>query len=256
MSKKVEVTNVDQDFIDSHEGFTREQVFEYPTTPLLMKIYLEDKYMIFKNPDVNFDELKQKVKDITPFYLDKRQSDIASITKKEDIRNNRFLNHFENAIKYNRISFIDENRTDSKNNILTRLKHKLNSKIQLINDNTLSNKFSDLLQKEKNLLLLSLISTSNETTKKGDLFIEPLKQFTSCKIDIPLVIYLHSKYLQINSEHLTEYLNQKQCDLLNNFNLFEKIKHLRSMKTILRSKLHKLEHHLYLNKAKAINFRL
>ncbi len=201
------------------------------------------------NCRINF---KQKVKDITPFYLDKRQSDIASITKKEDIRNNRFLNHFENAIKYNRISFIDENRIDSKNNILTRLKHKLNSKIQLINDNTLSNKFSDLLQKEKNLLLLSLISTSNETTKKGDLFIEPLKQFTSCKIDIPLVIYLHSKYLQINSEHLTEYLNQKQCDLLNNFNLFEKIKHLRSMKTILRSKLHKLEHHLYLNKANCL----
>ena len=63
MSKKVEVTNVEQDFIDSHEGFTREQVFEYPTTPLLMKIYLEDKYMIFKNPDVNFDEIKRKVKD-------------------------------------------------------------------------------------------------------------------------------------------------------------------------------------------------
>ena len=60
MSKKVEVTNIDQDFIDSHEGFTREQVFEYPTTPLLMKIYIEDKYMVLKNPDVNFDELKQK----------------------------------------------------------------------------------------------------------------------------------------------------------------------------------------------------
>lgn len=74
MSKKVEVTNIDQDFIDSHEGFTREQVFEYPTTPLLMKIYIEDKYMVFKNPDVNFDELKQKIKDNNFYCLSKPKS--------------------------------------------------------------------------------------------------------------------------------------------------------------------------------------
>ena len=193
------------------------------------------------NCRVNF---KQKVKDITPFYLDKRQSDITSKTKNEDTRNNRFLNHFESAIKYNRINFIDEDRIDSKNNILSRIKHKLDSKIQIIQDNSLSKKFSKLLQKERNLLLLSLLSPSNESIQKR----EPSKNLTNCKIDIPLVIYLHSKYLQINSEHLTEYLNQKQCALLNNFNLFEKIKHLRSMKTILRTRLHKLEHHLYHNK--------
>lgn len=62
-SQQVDSTNPDQEFIDSHDGFTREQIYEYPGTPLLMKIYIEDKYKIFKNPDVNFDELKQKVKD-------------------------------------------------------------------------------------------------------------------------------------------------------------------------------------------------
>ena len=47
MSKKVEVTNVDQEFIDSHEGFTREQVF---------------------------DKLKQKVKDNNFYCLSKPKS--------------------------------------------------------------------------------------------------------------------------------------------------------------------------------------
>lgn len=76
MSKKSQVaaTNPDQDFIDAHEGFTREQVFEYPKTPLLMKIYIEDKYMVLKNPDIKFDELKQKIKDNNFYCLSKPKS--------------------------------------------------------------------------------------------------------------------------------------------------------------------------------------
>ena len=39
---------------------------------------------------------------------------------------------------------------------------------------------------------------------------EPLQYITSCKLDIPFVIYLHTNYLKINSDHLTEYLNQRK----------------------------------------------
>ena len=201
------------------------------------------------NCRINFNK-KIKERTITTFFLEKSQSDIQEkeTIDNDIIRKNRFLDHFESAIKFNRVNFIDEERIDSKHNILHRLKHKLEVTFKFKQDNTLSIQFSQLLQMEKQRILLSLFSHTKESIQNSYLFIEPLHYTTSCKLDIPLVIYLHTNYLKINSDHLTEYLNQRQCDLLNNFTLFEKMKHLRTMKTILRSKIHKLEHHLYQNK--------
>ena len=201
------------------------------------------------NCRINFSKkIKERV--ITPFFLEKTQSDIQEkeIITDDIIRKNRFLNHFESAIKFNRVNYIDEERTDSKHFLLHRLKHKLEATFKFKQDNTLSIQFSHLLQKEKKQILLYFFSHSKQSIQHGARFNEPLQYITSCKLDIPFVIYLHTNYLKINSDHLTEYLNQRKCDLLNNFTLFDKMKHLRTMKTILRSKSHKLEHHLYQNK--------
>lgn len=71
MSK--ELTKEEQKYIDDHDGYSREDVWEMPSTPLLREIYIEDKYYVKKNPAIeDWDALKQKIRDNGHYCISKK----------------------------------------------------------------------------------------------------------------------------------------------------------------------------------------
>lgn len=72
---------------DTIVDFTDEQLYEMPTTPKLIEIYMEDKYFVKKNPDVDFDSLKAKLNDNCHYCLSKKSKIKENRCMCEEFRN-------------------------------------------------------------------------------------------------------------------------------------------------------------------------